>query len=56
VAGVEIYSSANSVDFELPEQYFTELVNEILTLAGVNLRDSDVYNYGSSETTKDESR
>ncbi len=56
VAGVEIYSSANSVDFELPEQYFTEIVNEILTLAGVNLRDSDVYNYGSSETTKDESR
>jgi len=56
VAGVETYSSANSVDFELPEQYFTELVAEICTLAGVNLRDSDVYNYGATETTKDESR
>jgi hypothetical protein len=54
VAGVETYSSANSVDFELPEQYFTELVAEICTLAGVNLRDSDVYNYGATETTKDE--
>jgi len=56
VAGVEIYSAANSVDFELPEQYFTELVNEICTLAGVNMRDTDVYNYGASETAKDESR
>jgi hypothetical protein len=56
VAGVETYLAANSVDFELPEQYFTELVNEICTLIGVNLRDSDVYNYGATETTKDESR
>jgi hypothetical protein len=54
VAGVETYNSANSVDFELPEHYFTELVNEVCVLAGVNLRDSDVYNYGSTETTKDE--
>jgi len=49
-------SAANSVDFEMPEQYFTELVTEILTLVGVNLRDSDVYNYGASETTKDEAQ
>ena len=56
VAGVEIYSAANSVDFELPEQYFTDLVAEICALAGVNMRDTDVYNYGATETTKDESR
>ena len=56
VPGVELYSAANSVDFELPEQYFTELVSEILTLVGVNLRDTDVYNYGSSETAKDEAQ
>lgn len=56
VAGVEIYSAANSVDFELPEQYFTDLVAEVCALAGVNMRDTDVYNYGASETTKDESR
>ena len=54
VAGVEIYSAANSVDFELPEHYFTEIVNEICLLAGVNLRDQDLYTYGNSETTKDE--
>ena len=54
VAGVEIYSAANSIDFELPEHYFTEIVNEICALAGVNLRDKDVYTYGSNEATKDE--
>jgi len=56
VPGVELYSAANRVDFEMPEQYFTELVSEILTLVGVNLRDTDVYNYGASETTKDEAQ
>ena len=56
VAGVEIYNAANSVDFELPEQYFTDLVAEICALAGVNMRDNDVYQYGATETTKDESR
>jgi hypothetical protein len=56
VPGVELYSAANSVDFELPEQLFTEIVTEVLTLVGVNLRDTDVYNYGSTETAKDESK
>jgi hypothetical protein len=56
VPGVELYSAANSVDFELPEQLFTEIVTEILTLVGVNLRDKDVYDYGSTETAKDESK
>jgi len=56
VPGVELYSAANSVDFELPEQYFTEIVTEILMLVGVNLRDNDVYNYASSETAKDEAQ
>ena len=56
VPGVELYSAANSVDFELPEQLFAEIVTEILTLVGVNLRDTDVYNYGSTETAKDEAK
>lgn len=56
VPGVELYSAANSVDFELPEHYFTELVVEVLGLVGINLRDSDVYSYGSSETAKDEAQ
>lgn len=54
VPGVELYSAANSVDFELPEQYFADLVQEILVLVGVNLRDGDVVAYGQSEVTKEE--
>lgn len=56
VPGVELYSAANSVDFELPEQLFAEIVTEILTLVGVNLRDNDVFNYGAAETAKDEAK
>lgn len=54
VAGVELYSAANSVDFELPEQYFADIVEEILILVGVNLRDRDVVAYAQQEVTKDE--
>ena len=50
VAGKEIYSAVNSVDFELPEHYFAELVVEIAKLIGVNLRDTDVYAYANQET------
>ena len=49
VAGKEVYSAANSVDFELPEHYFADIVVEIAKMIGVNLRDTDVYNYATSE-------
>lgn len=45
IPGVEIYDSSNSVDFELPEIYFVELVMEIASLIGVNLRDTQVVQY-----------
>ena len=48
-AGKEIYSAANSVDFELPEHYFSDLVVEIAKLIGINLRDQDVYTYSMNE-------
>jgi hypothetical protein len=48
-AGKEVYSSTNSVDFELPEHYFADLVVEIAKLVGVNLRDQDVYAYAQGE-------
>lgn len=48
-AGTEVFNSANSVDFELPEHYTMELVNEIASLIGVNLRDSEVANYAEAE-------
>jgi|TARA_R110000782_G_scaffold13227_3_gene39033 hypothetical protein len=47
--GVESYSAANSVDFELPAHYEAELITEMAKLIGVNLRDSDVYNYATTE-------
>ena len=50
VAGKEVYDVANSVDFELPEHYFAELVVEIAKLIGVNLRDTDVYAYANQES------
>lgn len=49
VADKEVYSAANSVDFELPEHYFADIVVEIAKMIGVNLRDADVYNYATSE-------
>jgi hypothetical protein len=50
VAGKEVYDATNSVDFELPEHYFAELVVEIAKLIGVNLRDTEVYAYANQET------
>tara|TARA_R110002167_G_scaffold14999_2_gene60366 strand:- start:4259 stop:4972 length:714 start_codon:yes stop_codon:yes gene_type:complete len=49
VAGQEQYSAANSIDFELPEYYFAELVIEMAKLIGVNLRDKDVYAFSVNE-------
>ena len=50
VAGKEVFDATNSVDFELPEHYFSELVIEVAKLIGVNLRDTDVYTYAKQET------
>lgn len=47
--GIEVYSSGNSVDFELPEHYLNELVIEIAELAGLNLRDNAVSGYSGQE-------
>lgn len=49
VAGQEQYSAANSIDFELPEYYFAELVIEMAKLIGINLRDKDVYTFSLNE-------
>jgi hypothetical protein len=56
VAGVELYSASSSVDFELPEHYFVDLVVEIAQLIGINLRDADVVNYASVEKAKEENK
>jgi hypothetical protein len=40
-----VADEANSVNFELPEHYTDELVFEIGSMIGLNLRDADVVNY-----------
>jgi len=54
VAGVELYSASSSVDFELPEHYFVDLVVEVAQLIGINLRDADVVNYATKEITAEQ--
>ena len=49
-SGVHVFDAANSIDFELPDHYVPELVNELAKLIGINLRDKDVYGYGQAET------
>ena len=56
VPGVEIYSPANSVDFELPKHYYVDLVVEIAKMIGVNLRDADVVNYATAEKQIEETK
>ena len=56
VAGVELYSASSSVDFELPEHYFVDLVVEVAQLIGINLRDADVVNYASKEIAEEQAK
>ena len=56
VPGVEIFDPTNSIDFELPEHYFTDLVIEIAQLVGINLRDSAVAQYAAVEKQKEENK
>lgn len=56
VAGVELYSPSNSVDFELPEHFYPDLVIEIAQMIGINLRDADVAQYAAVEKQKEENK
>ena len=49
VSGSDTYSAANSTDFELPEHYTMDLVREIASLIGVNLRDQAVTAFAEKE-------
>jgi hypothetical protein len=48
-----LYDSASSVNFELHESEETELANKILALAGILLKDGNLYQTGSAEEMKD---
>lgn len=51
-SGTEVFNSSNSRDFELPEHYTMDLVLEIASLIGVNLRDDDVVAYSEKEQSE----
>lgn len=48
----EVYASSTSVDFELPEHYVPELVEEMARLIGINLRDVNITNYAETQSQK----
>jgi len=45
----EVFNDALSVDFELPKKYEPELVDEIATMIGVNIKEPVIQNYGAQE-------
>lgn len=45
----EIFNESLSTDFELPTKYEPELVDEIATMIGVNIKEPFVQQYGSQE-------
>jgi hypothetical protein len=49
VAGKEVYSASNSVDFELPDHYIPKLIMELGRMIGINLRDEAVMAYGAAQ-------
>ena len=42
-------NAASSTDFEVPEHYIPQLVEEMARLIGINLRDAAVSNYGQQQ-------
>ena len=49
--GFVIEDLNNSIDFELPDHYLTEVVGEIARMIGVRLRDDVLMQYGTAEIT-----
>ena len=50
--GTGLYDAANSTNFEVHESEETDLVNNILAIAGVTLKDNNLYQVGSAEEMK----
>lgn len=48
----ETYDVTTSVDFELPEHYTPEIIEEMARLIGVNLRDSNIFTYAETQSQK----
>ena len=52
VSGSDLYDSTNSVDFELHPSEETKLVIKILQLAGIAMKDPNLYQVGATEDNK----
>jgi hypothetical protein len=52
VSNKEVFDATTSVDFELPEHFTPNIVMEIAKMIGINIKDSDMFTYASSEQTK----
>lgn len=48
----EVFNASTSVDFELPEHYTPQLVMELAKMIGINIKDTDMFTYASSEQAK----
>lgn len=48
-----VVNPSESRDFDLPGHYKGELVNEILKMVGVRLRDPNLYSFGSTEDAEE---
>ena len=46
---IEVFNSFSSVDFELPSKYEPELIDEIATMVGVNIKEPVIEQYGTQE-------
>lgn len=47
--GIEVFT-ANCSDFELPDEYTTELIMEIAKMVGINLKEAEVVGYTNQQT------
>lgn len=48
----EVFNASTSVDFELPEHYTPQLIMELAKMIGINIKDTDMFTYATSEQSK----
>lgn len=54
VDGNDTFDNANSIDFELPDHYLSDLVYEVAQLAGLSIRDNNVINLMQTEEAENQ--
>jgi hypothetical protein len=54
INGNDTFDTANSIDFELPDHYLSDLVYEVAQLAGLSIRDNNVINLMQQEEAENQ--